>query len=255
MRMRRALASGALAAALLLGACGDGDTGLGLNLVSQEQTEQMGLEAWQQIRAEGEPVRDAAMQRRAEGIAERLLRAAGEDPAAWEVVVFRGDEVNAFALPGGKIGVYEGMMELADSDDQLAAVIAHEIAHNEAAHAQERLSSQIATQTGIDLASAVLGGATSADRNLIAGILGAGAQYGVLLPYSRNQELEADELGLCYMAQAGYNPEAAVALWRKMQGETAGVPSFLSTHPAPAERIESLQAQLPEAMEAYRANR
>ncbi len=237
---------------LAVGGCETGATGLGLNLVSQEQTQDMGVAAWEEIRAQTPVTRDVAMQRRAERVAERVLVGADENPGDWEVVVFRGGEVNAFALPGNKIGVYEGMMDLARSDDELAAVIAHEIAHNEAEHARERLSSQMATQLGIDLASAALGAGTGADASLVAGVLGAGAQYGVILPYSRNQELEADRLGLHHMARAGYDPGAAIGLWEKMRADGAAVPTFLSTHPAPEQRIEQLQAQLPEAMELYR---
>lgn len=166
--------------------------------------------------------------------------------------MFEGEEVNAFALPGKKIGVYEGMMRTARGDDALATVIAHEVAHNVAAHPAERLSSQVAAEAGLNIAGALLGSAGIAQSRAIAGILGAGVQYGVLLPYSRNQELEADRLGLRYMAQAGYDPRAAIAFWQDMQ--RAGgprPPTFLSTHPAPDQRIEQIQALIPEVMAAY----
>ncbi|MEW5728925.1 MAG: M48 family metallopeptidase [Pseudomonadota bacterium] len=249
---RRWRAAAVIAAVAGLSACGTDDTGLGLDLVPEQQVQQMGLETWQAIRAETPAVDDTAQQQRARRVADKVLRAAGKEPSEWEVVVFQGAEPNAFALPGKKIGVYEGMMRLADTDAQLAAVISHEIAHNEADHSAERLNSQVASQAGVDIAASVLGAATGMPADLTAGILGAGVQYGVLLPYSRNQELEADRLGLGYMAEAGYDPRGAVALWEKMSQAGGQPPAFLSTHPAPRQRIEELQAMLPEAMEAYR---
>lgn len=244
-----------IALTLMLAACATGDTGIGLNLVPPEQVTQMGLESWQAIRAETPPSDNAAFQRRARTVADRVLRGAGKDPGVWEVVVFKGADANAFALPGNKIGVFEGMMGMADSDDQLAAVIGHEIAHNEAEHASERLSSQIAAQAGLDIASMALESVNVGSPQLIAAVLGAGVQYGLILPYSRNQELEADRLGLIYMAQGGYDPRSAVDLWQKMGAQGGQPPTFLSTHPAPRQRIEQLQALLPEAMALYRGGR
>lgn len=236
--------------------CATGGTGLGLDLVPDQQVRDAGLQAWQHIRSQTPATSDAAQQQRAERVAARVLKAAGEDPAGWEVVVFRSPEVNAFALPGNKIGLYEGMMKLADADDQLAAVIGHEIAHDEAKHAAQRMNTEAATQVGVGLLGSAVGAATGADPHLVSGVLGAGAEYGVILPYSRNQELEADRLGLRYMAEAGFDPHAAIALWQKMRLATGGgSPTFLSTHPATEDRIEQLQAQMPEAEAAYRHRR
>lgn len=235
-----------------LGACAGDSTGLGLNLVPEEQVQQMGLQSWQQIRNETPASGNAAYQQTAQQVAARVLQAAGKNPAEWEVVVFQGDAANAFALPGKKIGVYEGMMQLAGNEAQLAAVISHEIAHNEENHAAERVNSQMATQLGVDLAGAALGQTAGVGGQQVAALLGAGAQYGLLLPYSRNQELEADRLGLQYMARAGYDPREAVELWRSMARQGGGPPEFLSTHPAPEQRIERLQELMPQAMELYR---
>lgn len=240
------------AVVLALAACGSEQTGIGLDLVPPQQVQAMGLEAWQAIRAETPASRNPEFQRRAQSVANRVIAAAGGNPAEWEVVVFQGPEANAFALPGGKIGVYEGMMQVARSDAALATVISHEIAHNVAEHPAERLSSQVAAEAGLNIAGALLGTAGVAQPRVIAGILGAGVQYGVLLPYSRNQELEADRLGLRYMAQAGYDPRAAVAFWQDMQqAGGARPPTFLSTHPAPQQRIEQIQALIPEVMASY----
>src|SRR3546814_4029948 len=138
----------------------------------------------------------------------RVLRGAGEKPADWEVVVFQGAEANAFALPGNNIGVYEGMLQVAKTDDQLAAVIGHEIAHVERAHAVERVNSEATTQLGVQVVGGVLQASGTGGGEQEAELLGAGAKYGLLLPYARNQELEADRLGLITMARAGYEPRA-----------------------------------------------
>lgn len=247
--MRRSLCGVLLA--LSLAACAAGSTGLGLNLVDQAQVDQEGVRAWQQLKAETPASTDPQAQARARRVADRVLQGAGETPAQWEVEVFKSDEINAFALPGNKIGVFEGMMRLADSDDQLAAVLGHEVGHNKAHHAAERMSTDTATQLGVQVLSSVLGGG---DPQMAAALLGAGAQYGIALPYSRNQELQADQLGLHYMARAAYDPRAALELWRKMEKAAGGgPPTFLSTHPATGERIQGLQAEMPQAEQEYRA--
>lgn len=238
--------------AVLTGCVGGDQTGLGLNLVSDEQVQELGLQSWQQIRGETRPSDNPTYQRALDQVSRRLLSAAGENPQEWEAVVFAGGEANAFALPGKKIGVYEGMFEVAENEAQLAAVVGHEIAHNQQAHSQERLSSSAATDLGIQLIGGVLQVGNIGYANEIAGLLGAGAQYGLILPYSRNQELEADRLGLMLMAQAGYDPRAAVQLWQNMQATGARPPEFMSTHPGPESRIARLEEQLPEALSVYR---
>lgn len=210
----------------------------------EAQIEQQAALAWQQIRQQEPVSTNAALNARAERISNRLLRAAGQNPAEWEVVVFDSPEANAFALPGGRIGVYTGMMEFAENDDQLAAVIGHEIGHVLARHAGARLGAQMAGGLAASLGGAILGGGTQQGAQQWARLLTTGAQVGVL-GYSRDQELDADILGVDIMAEAGYDPQAAVALWRKMarQGGARG-PAFLSTHPNPGTRIEQLQAYI-----------
>jgi predicted Zn-dependent protease len=242
------------ASGLLVTGCGGG-TGVGLDLVSEEQVREMGSETWQRIRSETPASDNQGYQQTADRIAGKLLEAAGAKLQNWEVVVFEGDQANAFALPGGQIGIYEGMFQIADNEAQLATVIAHEIGHVRAEHAQERVSSEVATQGVVQLVSAALQVGNVAYANAIAGALGAGAQYGVLLPYSRNQELEADRLGLQLMVEAGYDPREALEFWREMEQQGGGrPPAFLSTHPAPDDRIEELQELMPEAVEAYRGD-
>ena len=254
-RPRRDLAALAVSSLLVTACAGSGETGLGVDLVSREQVQQMGVESWQRIRSETPASDDQAAQRTAEQVADNLLRAAGANPDEWDVLVFEGDQANAFALPGGKIGIYEGMFQAAGNEAQLAAVVAHEIGHLQADHAQERVSSEVATQGVVQLVSAALQVGNVAYANAIAGALGAGARYGVLLPYSRNQELEADRTGLQLMAQAGYDPREALEFWRRMQQQGGGAPpAFLSTHPTPENRIKQLQELMPAALETYRAN-
>lgn len=237
---------------LLTAACA-GQTGLGLGLVSEQESEQMGQQAWQEIRAQTPAATSQSEQQRAQRVAGRILAAAGESPSAWDVIVFQGQEANAFALPARKIGVYEGMMKLADTDAQLATVLSHEVAHVERNHSAERMSSALATQAGTQLAGAALGAAGVGSPQMVETVLGVGAQYGLLLPYSRNQELEADQVGLGMMARAGYDPRAAITLWQKMeQAGGSQPPAFLSTHPAAGRRIEQLQAAMPQALAEYR---
>ncbi|MGQ9368633.1 M48 family metallopeptidase [Azospirillum sp. ST 5-10] len=247
--------AGALAGCLALTACADGATGIGVNLVTQDQLAGAGQEEWQRLRATTPASDDPSYQRRAEAVSGRLLQAAGLNPGEWEVAVFDDDQANAFALPGQKIGVYAGLFRYARTDAQLAAVIGHEIAHNLEAHAAERASAQLATETGVSLLGTALGMGGVAGGQQLAAILGTGAQYGLILPYSRNQELEADAVGLTIMARAGYDPREALTFWRNMQQDSGPRPPvFLSTHPGPEDRIAALERLMPQALEAYGRN-
>jgi len=212
-------------------------------LVDQAQLAQAAAASWQDIKAEERISNDAALNRRARTVAGRVIQAAGLHEQNWEIVVFDSDERNAFALPGGRIGVYRGMMEFASSDAELATVISHEVAHVVARHAAERYSQQVGTAVGAQVVGGALGGAENADQ--YAKVFGVGAQLGVLLPYSRAHERQADLLGVDYMTQAGYDPYAAVRLWQKMaQSGGAGGPSFLSTHPDPGARARDIEAYI-----------
>jgi predicted Zn-dependent protease len=253
-RQRRAFATLALSGLLASGCAGSDENGLGIDLVSEEQVQQMGAESWQRIRSETPTSDDPAAQETANRVAGKLLQAAGENPDDWEVVVFEGEEANAFALPGGKIGIYQGMLQTTQNDAELAAVVAHEIGHLQAAHAEERVNTEVATQGAVQLVSAALQVGNLGYANAVAAALGAGAQYGVLLPYSRNQELEADRIGLELMAEAGYDPREALAFWQKMQQRGGQEPpAFLSTHPGAGDRIEQLEELMPAALETYQS--
>lgn len=244
---RRLLTGGALAGTgVALGGCDR----LGIDfpdLVSDAQVEAMGLRAWDEITATTPVARNDPRQQVIDDVARRCVRAAGERPDDWEVRLFDVAQVNAFALPGRKIGVYAGMFDVARSDAQLAAVIGHEIGHVQAEHAQERMSAEIAKTLGLRLIAIVLQLGDVEFAQGIAAALGLGAQYGLILPYGRAQELEADRLGLRVMAQAGFDPNAAVTLWQRMEDAGGdGPPAFLSTHPAPTARIEAIREMIPQ---------
>jgi predicted Zn-dependent protease len=225
------------------------------SLVPEEQERQLGEQAFSEMRQEMPRSDNPAYQLVLERVGERIVRASEADVPAerWDFVVFESDQLNAFALPGGNVGVFEGMMRLVDSDDELAAVVGHEVGHVLARHAAQRIGTQQISQLGIGVAAAALGAGGYADPRTAQALLGAGAQYGILLPFSRGQELEADRIGMVLMARAGYDPEAAIDFWRKMQAAGgAKPPAFLSTHPADEQRIARLREYLPEAREAYR---
>jgi len=169
-------------------------------------------------------------------------------PSSWEVVVFQDDSANAFALPGGKIGVYTGLLDVAENQDQLATVIGHEVAHVLANHSNERVSTSFVTQSGLQLAQIAVG-AESPMKQQLFGLLGLGAQVGVILPFSRAQEAEADLMGLDLMSEAGFDPRESVKLWQNMQSQGGDAPpEFLSTHPSSERRITELNARVREHM-------
>lgn len=171
----------------------------------------------------------------------------------WEFNVVESKDVNAWAMPGGKVVVYTGLMELADTDAQLAAVMGHEIAHAVAKHGNERMSQGLLVTTGGLALSQAMKDRPSQTRELLLTSYGIGASVGVLLPYSRTHETEADRLGLIFMAMAGYDPHEALTFWKEMaaKGGGAKVPEFLSTHPADATRIQNIEGFMSEAMEYY----
>lgn len=171
----------------------------------------------------------------------------------WEFSLVKSPEVNAWAMPGGKVTVYSGILPITRDEAGLAAVMAHEVAHVIARHGSERMSQELLTQMGGQALSAVLASRPEASQALWMKVFGVGTTLGVMLPYSRLQENEADHLGLIFMAMAGYDPHAAIEVWQRMaQQGGAGVPEFLSTHPADQTRIRELTQKLPEAMGYYR---
>ncbi|MCG7601166.1 M48 family metallopeptidase [Halomonas sp. McH1-25] len=249
MKWMKRSAIGALI--VTLAACSQSPTGRSqLTLFSEEQLSEMGAQSFaqyeQQLPVVGGQV-NSYVQCVADAITSQL-----NSGGAWEVKVFRDESANAFALPGGHIGVNTGLLDVATNQDQLAAVIGHEIAHVLADHANERVSQQAATQTGLSILQAAAGLEGAGGQQLM-GLLGAGAQYGILMPYSRKHESEADVVGLNLMARAGFDPRESIDLWQSMSANSQGQPPvWMSSHPSHGQRIEGLQAQMDEALELYR---
>lgn len=171
----------------------------------------------------------------------------------WELVVFEDPQVNAFALPGGKIGVYTGLLDVTENQEQLAAVIGHEVGHVIAEHGNERMSSSTLIGIGMEATNALLEAKQIANNNLIMAAIGAGVQVGVQLPFSRTHESEADLIGLDLMAKSGFAPQQSVKLWENMAKASGGnrQPELLSTHPLPATRIANLEKNMPAAQQQY----
>lgn len=245
--MRRLFAAALL---LLLVACATSPTGRSqLKLFSGEKIAQMGIKSYQQMQQQ-EPIdHSTADNRYVKCVANAITDVTGGE---WEVTVFKDDQVNAFALPGGKIGVYSGLLDVAETDDQLATVLGHEVGHVLADHGNERVSQQAATQGGLQVVSAFLGGSGGAGSQAIMSALGLGAQVGILLPFSRTQESEADTIGLELMARAGFDPRQSVQLWQNMAAAGGEKPAeFMSTHPSNESRINNLQSHMNKAMQLY----
>ena len=225
-----------------------------LKLMSEQQLSQLGTQSFAQLKQQEPVAQDPAVNRYVRCVTQPLLTQIPGGPAGWEIVVFSDSAINAFAMPGRKIGVYTGLLEVADTQDQLAAVIGHEIVHVLADHANERISQQMAVGLGVDALSALAGTQGAAAQDIAQAVLGTGAQFGILLPFSRVHESEADAVGLELMARAGFDPRAAVTLWQDMAAASKGQPpEFLSTHPSHGSRIEDLQAHMPQAMQLYEA--
>ena len=232
---------------VLLAACSTSPTGRSqLVLMPESQMDQMGLQAFTNIKNKTPVESNQTTNRYVQCVANAITREAG---GRWEVVVFRDDSANAFALPGGKIGVNTGLLEVAANQDQLATVIGHEVAHVQARHSNERVSQKFAVEQGIGLINSIASPQSGTGKTLM-GLLGVGAQYGVLLPYTRLQESEADILGLNIMARAGFNPRESIRLWLNMSRASKGQPpEFLSTHPSHSSRISELEKQMATALQ------
>ena len=233
------LTATALSAALA--ACAYNET-LGRNqllIVDDAALQQSADQAWSQAMREMNPTNNAAQNQRVRTVGGRIITAANlNSRLRWDYAVFQDETPNAFTLPNGKIGVTTGLLNLVENDDQLAAIIGHEVGHVVARHAAERYSQTALTATGLQVAQGVAGDYGQA----IGAFGGIGAQLGVLLPFSRNHELEADRLGVDYMAAAGYEPREALDLWRIMAQQRQGsTPEFASTHPSDQTRIAQLE--------------
>ena len=246
----------ALAAALLLvTACETVPvTGRSQLILLPEGTEvQMGLSAYREVLSKGRVSPDPVLNAQVTRVGRRIAEATGKD-YQWEFKVLDDKQANAFCMPGGKVAVYTGILPITHDDAGLAAVLGHEVSHAIARHGGERVSQTLLVQSTLAATQVALSRNDPRTVQAVTSLLGAGAAVGVLLPWGRAQESEADHLGLIYMAKAGYHPSAARDLWVRMAQAERGrgrPPEFLSTHPAPETRIRQIETWIPEALQYY----
>ncbi|WP_372017180.1 M48 family metallopeptidase [Pseudoxanthomonas sp. 10H] len=260
MRWKRTMVAAALALGLAACATTTSPTGRTQYMAySDGELNQMGAQAFNEMKSKKKTVSGGQQSAYVQCVVNALVPHLPPEwrNLPWESAVFVDDTPNAFALPGGKVGVNTGMFKVARNQDQLAAVIGHEIGHVYARHTNERVSRQSATSTGLAVLGALAGaryGQTGSDLVTQGG--GMAAQVGLLLPFSRTQEEEADEIGQRLMAQAGFDPAQAATLWQNMiAASQGGSPEWLSTHPDPQNRIRALEARAPSLQPLYQAAR
>jgi predicted Zn-dependent protease len=234
-----------------------------LSLVSSGDERQLGLTSFEHMKTNTPISHDAAVNDMVQRVGRRIAAVAGKDlpDAQWEFVVFESKEANAFCLPGGKVGVYTGILPITKDDAGLATVLGHEIGHAVAHHGAERMSQAMVTQGVGSLAGSAIGSSKYAEyQNAFMSVYGVGAKVGYELPHSRQQESEADHIGIIYMAKVGYDPAAAVAFWERFsafnQQQSGGaggswLSGFMRTHPVDAVRIADLKKLLPEAQAEF----
>ena len=228
-------------------------------LVSNDQEMQLGITSFDKMKKEVPVSHDAAANAMVQRVGKRIAAIATKDMpnAQWEFVVFDSAEANAFCLPGGKVGVYKGILPIVRDDAGLATVLGHEIGHAVSRHGAERMSSAEALQFGGQALGALTQNAKPITQTAVAAVYGLGGQVGYELPHSRKQESEADHIGILYMARAGYDPAASIQFWQRFSAynnEKGGskTPGFLRTHPLDEVRIKQLQGWLREAQAQYR---
>lgn len=229
-----------------------------LILLSEGEEVQLGAAAYREVLQEEKVVRAPEVNAAVRRVGERIARAANKPEYRWEFTTIDDpNQVNAFALPGGKVAVYTGLFPVAEDEAGLAVVMGHEVAHALARHGAERMSQGLVAQVAGTTLAVAMSSKSPATRNAVMGAFGLGAQVGVLLPFSRTQESEADQIGMILMAKAGYDPAAALGLWQRMAAASRGraaPPELLSTHPSSATRIENIRRWIPEARRYYTAD-
>ena len=230
-------------------------TGRSEFLLLPERSEiQMGYQAYAEVLKKSKVSTDPALNDQLQRVGARIAAATGRTDYKWEFKLLDDKQANAFCLPGGKVAVYTGILPITKDDAGLAAVIGHEVSHAIARHGGERISQTLLVQTGLAATQVAMSSRDPRTVQQVTSLLGAGATVGLLLPWSRAQESEADHLGLIYMAKAGYDPHAAINLWVRMsEASKTGQrpPEFLSTHPANETRIRQIEAWMPEALPYY----
>jgi len=222
--------------------------------MSTEQESVLGLQSYQQVLAQSRSINSGPELELVRRVTNRLATATGKagENFDWRVSLVSDNQQNAFCLPGGKVVVYTGIIPVTQNDAGLATVLGHEMAHATSRHGAQRVLQQNLTQTAMTGIAVSLSDMDYDQQRTIMGALGAGAQYGVLMPFSRKHESEADEVGLIYMARAGFDPRESLRFWQRMEQAGRGQPpEFLSTHPSHGTRIAQLEAWMPKALEEY----
>jgi len=214
----------------------------------------MGLDAYRQVLKKAKLSTDPVAIEQVRRVGRRIAVATGRTDYQWEFNLIEDKQANAFCLPGGKVAVYTGILPITRDDSGLGAVLGHEVSHAIARHGGERVTQTLLVQMGLAATQVALARNDPAVVQQVTALLGAGATVGLLLPWSRAQESEADHLGLIFMAKAGYDPHAALDLWNRMAEAAKGrdrPPEYLSTHPSEETRIKQIEAWIPEALQFY----
>lgn len=256
--MKLKLLTGLLLGASLLSACSESPTGrMQLKMISSSELNKMGTESFEQMKAEQKISSDKKLTEFVQCVADQITPNVSKKAhnGSWEVVLFDSPMINAFALPGGKIGVYTGILNVTEDQHQLAAIMGHEVGHVIANHSNERMSAASLKQKGLQLGNILLGDQDAQTRETALKVADVFAQYGLLMPYGRSHESEADIIGQELMAKSGFQPQAAVALWHNMAKVSKGAPhEFLSTHPSNETRIKKLTEHLKVTEPMYQAS-
>jgi predicted Zn-dependent protease len=222
--------------------------------MSTQEESALGLQTYQQVLSQSQTVDTGPELEVVKRVSGRLAAATGAAGQSfdWKVSLIRDGKVNAFCLPGGKIVVYTGIIAVAENEAALATVLGHEMAHATSRHGAQRVLQQNLTQTAMTGIAVSISDMDYDRQRAVMGALGAGAKFGVLMPFGREHESEADHIGLLYMARAGYDPQESIRFWKRMD-RTGGTqqPEFLSTHPSHGTRIQQLQSWMPKALEEY----
>jgi predicted Zn-dependent protease len=224
------------------------------NLVSNEQEAKLGDDAYKEILAKNPRSENQGWQDMIQRTGANIKNVAEQPDFKWEFNVLKGKDVNAFCLPGGKVAFWEGIMPICENETGVAVVMGHEVAHAIAHHGAERMSQGMGAEIIGQILAVGLGNTSPATRDNVLKLYGVGANVGVMLPFSRKHESEADKIGLLLMAKAGYDPRATVEFWKRMSKAGGGEkpPEFLSTHPSDETRIRQLEEWMPEALAFYK---
>jgi metalloendopeptidase OMA1, mitochondrial len=222
-------------------------------MTSPQQENQLGTQGYKEVLSKSKIDRDAHPNEILQRVGRRLASASKRNDFQWEFNLIESKEINAWCMPGGKVAVYTGILPVMENESGMATVLGHEIAHATLRHAGQRISQQMIVGLGLSVAQLGMEMKNTQHRNLLLGLLGAGAQVGLLLPFGRDQESEADRIGLRYMAEAGYDPSQSIPFWKRMEKASGGgaPPEFLSTHPGTSTRIRNLREEIPEVQPLF----